>query len=240
MISYDPATAAFRGEDTAIHRLRDALAQEDGASIAEILAEHVPQTREDAAMAPLRTALLSPMFTVEVTVSGPGARHDHHLSLGVNAVGARISPLREGTAELAAFPLISLPGGITRLVRFRPGTPPPADAAPIPVAAADLLALTDPDGATRRTAWDAVRPRLDAALPPAADDSWQVVEVHAAWTTPSGEQARDHAVHLRRGDDHLLVEETEGEARLLPVTSLRAWESMMHVLPEQGEVAPPR
>ncbi|MFC0672407.1 hypothetical protein [Brachybacterium hainanense] len=240
MITYDPSTAAFRGPNTEIDGLRDALADPGRGPVAEVLAGLAPEIPPDPGSAALGEALRRPLFTLEVGVSGPGAQHRHRLIAADTGVGVRTSPLKDGLSELAAFPLATLPGGITRLVRFRPGPAPAEDAPTIPVPVDDLGALASSDAAERRRGWDLVGAALDAALPPAADPSWQIVEVRCTWTSVDGTDAEDLSVHLRRGDDHLLVQESDEGMLLVPVTSIRAWESMIHVLPEQSEIAPPR
>lgn len=163
------------------------------------------------------------------------------MSIGPHAVGSRWSPLDASSSELSAFPLLTLPGGMTRLVRFRPGTAPGPEQSQqlIPVRGDSLLGLTSADRRCRLDDWDEVSAAIDAVLPAAVDDSWQLVQSRSAWTDPTGAAAGDLAVHLRRGDDHLLVVEEEDGPMLHPVTSLRAWEQMIQVLPDQGDIARP-
>lgn len=238
MITFDPATATFRGPVAALDALDDALAA--GADLSAVLAEHAPGVAEDPTMPGLRAALSAPLFQVGITVSGPGAQHHHRLLIGANGVGVRRSPLRDGLAELAGFPVGTLPGGMTRLVRFLPGTAPTAEQGPFRVPGEQLLQLTDPDAATRTAAWSALEPTFDEVLGAAADASWQIIESRSSWTSHDGEPSEDLVVQIRRADHHLLVDEDEGSAVLSPVTSLRAWEEFIGVLPAHDEVAAPR
>lgn len=240
MISFDPTTASFRGPATEIADLAEALAGPD--ELSAVLAARAPGITEDAALPSLRDALASPLFEIGLTVSGPGAQHVHRIVVGANGVGVRRSPLREGDAELAAFPIGTLHGGITRLVRFLPGLAPTAEQGPIPVPAEQLLQLTSPEASVRTGAWSVLEPLLAASLGDPADDSWQIVEARSSWTTPSGERSEDLSVQIRRAEHHLLVADAEnggGSASLRPVTSLRAWEDLMRVLPAHDEVGTP-
>lgn len=240
MITVDTTTTSFRGTPAEISALEDSLRTDGSDAPASILGAAAPGLAEDPALAPIAEALRSPLFSVTLTVSGPGGQQEHRISVGANGTGVRRSPVREGVAELAGFAIGTLPGGITRLVRFRPGSVPAPDPAAVPVPAAALLDLTDPDSGVRRRSWGAaVGPALLRALGDPVDDSWQIVEARSAWTSPDGSPAEDLAVHLRRGDDHLEVREEGEEPVLVHVTSLRVWESLLGILPEQHDIAAP-
>lgn len=237
MITFDSGTATFRGPSASLDALADALAA-DG-ELSTVLAAHAPEVPVDPTMPGLREALAAPLFRLEITVSGPGAQHRHRLDVGANGIGVRRSPLRDDQAELAAFPIGSLPGGMTRIVRFLPGAAPRRDQGPLEVPGEQLVRLVSPDQATRVAAWSVLDPLLGDVLGPASDDSWQIVEARSSWRTTTGEHSEDLSVQIRRADHHLLVEEN-GSAVLRPVTSLRAWEALMQVLPAHDEVAAPR
>lgn len=238
MIAFDPAAATFRGPSGDLDALADALATKD--ELSAVLASHAPAVAEDPTMPGMRGALSTPLFRVGITVSGPGAQQHHRLLVGANGVGLRRSPLRDDLAELAAYPVGTLPGGMTRLVRFLPGIAPGPEQGPIRVPEEQLLRLTDPDTATRVAAWSALDPLIGDVLGPAADDSWQIVEVRSSWTSVDEEPSEDLSVQIRRADHHLLVEEEEGSVSLRPVSSLRAWESFIGVLPAHDEVGAAR
>jgi len=238
VITFDSRTAAFRGPAAALDTLTDALTA-DG-ELTAVLTAHAPGITEDPTMPGLREALAAPLFRLEITVSGPGAQQHHRISIGANGIGVRRSPLRDDLAELAAFPIGTLPGGMTRLVRFLPGAAPRPEQGPLEVPGEQLVRLTSPDRATRVAAWSVLDPLLGDVLDTASDDSWQIVEAHSSWRTTTGEHSEDLSVQIRRADHHLLVEEEHGSAVLHPVTSLRAWEAFMQVLPAHDEVAAPR
>lgn len=238
MIAFDSATAAFRGPRASLDLLLNALAADD--ELSAVLAAHAPGITVDPTMDGMRGALTAPLFRVEITVSGPGAQQHHDLLVGANGVGVRRSPLKDGLAELAAYPIGTLPGGMTRLVRFLPGAAPTSEQGPIRVPAEQLVRLTDPDTATRVAAWSALDPPIGNVLGPAADDTWQIVEARSSWTSLDEEPGEDLVVQIRRAEHHLLIEEQNSAASLRPVTSLRAWEEFIRVLPEHDEVGAPR
>ena len=238
MIAFDPATASFRGPSASLDHLISALSTDD--ELSTVLAAHASGIAADPTMDGIRGALTAPLFRVGITVSGPGAQQHHDLLVGANGVGVRRSPLKDGLAELTAYPIGTLPGGMTRLVRFLPGTAPTPEQGPIRVPQEQLVRLTDPDAATRVAAWSGLDPLIGDVLGPAADDSWQIVEARSSWTSLDEEPGEDLVVQIRRAEHHLLIEEENGSASLRPVTSLRAWEEFIRVLPEHDEVGAPR
>jgi len=129
---------------------------------------------------------------------------------------------------------------MTRLVRFLPGAAPLPEQGPIEVPGEQLVQLASADQDTRVTAWSALAPLLGTALGEAADVSWQIVEARSSWRSLTGEDSEDLSVQIRRADHHLLVEEENGSTLLRPVTSLRAWEELIRVLPAHDQVASPR
>lgn len=242
MITYDAETATLRGTPARIDSVRSSLSAaadaEEGSRILADAGVDIPADDRGDVVAALVAALDRPVFTVSLTVSGPGGHQHHRMDAGQNAVGVRQSPLREDLAELSAFPVVNLPGGMTRLVRFRPGVAPAPDARAIEVAADALVDLADEDRAVRLRAWAEVSARLGGAVD-SQDTSWQLVQSRAEWTTPAGELTHDLAVHLRCGDHYYVVVESDQSVELVPVASITAWETMICVLPGADEVGRP-
>lgn len=245
MTSYDRTSATFRGTPAEMAQLREVIGsaaneQDMSARLRSCGLDDPGAASSDPAIVSMHEALTATIFDLELTVSGPGARHAHHVAAGINAVGVRTSPLRPDEAELNAFALVNLAGGLTRLARFRPGRDTPKDAPAITVPADALVDLADDDGAIRERAWDLVSPLVNAAgLADTSDSSWQIVQSRAWWTTPDGEPADRLGVHLRAGDQYFLVVEEGAAVALQPAPSIAAWESMIHVLPGNDEVGRP-
>lgn len=255
MIEHVRATSAFIGNHPEISALRLVLADRDGDATptAEREARRIARALvQDPAVAELRTSLQQTLFSIELSVSGPGAHQQHEISAGLNAVGVRVSPLTRGRWELSGFPLVTLPGGLTRLVRFLPGRAAIIDPPDIEIPSEQLLDLASPDVDTRRRSWVTISAALDDveshvaddsdirdADPSSSPDSWQIVQARSSWTDPDGGSAGDVAVHLRRGDTYFLVLEGEGGFSLRPVPSIHAWESMIQVLPDHRDIARP-
>lgn len=239
MLSYDMETATFRGTPAEIDDLADRLRPGDFAPVLTRLREQgveIPADGDDL-VAAMSTTLDSSLFTIEIIVSGPGGHHQHVIDAGQNAVGVRRSPLTDELAELSGFPVVNLPGGMTRIVRFRPGTPPALDAEIIEVPADSVVDLGSPQESERRRAWTVVQPLLaEAGYPAEEGSSWQLTQSHARWIATDGAASENTAVHLRVETHYfVLVEESDG-IDLVPVPSITAWETMLQVLPGANEI----
>lgn len=243
MIEVSPDGATFRGAESEIEQLRRRLADSDGARPSDQLAasdvDHVERIRPDFVTA-MGEGLRAPVFELSLEVSGPGGLQVHSLVVGRGGLVVRHSPVRDGVAELNAFPLTMLPGAMTRLVRFLPGLPPASDSPALGFAPQLIVDLADPDPAVRRDAWDRVGPVLEkAGYPRSTDASRQMVQVRARWTHADGRLADELSVHLRWEDHYFVVVEHEPEVDLVPVPSITAWEAMVQVLPGPAEIARP-
>ena len=233
-IDYDPATATIRGDLAEIDALRNELRGPGGAASGTV-------PGDDEVIGAMVFALRSPMLTLLLTNSGPGGHHSHLIDAGLNAVAVRWSSAGDELSELVAMPFQVLPGAVTRLVGFRPGTAPAGSAVDVPVAAEQITALASEDRAERLAAWAAVRDQLGEQVDAeAADASWQLVRAHCSWTATDGTATEDLAVCLRAGDSYFALVEDEDELALVPVPSITAWETMMHVLPGAHEIRDPR
>ena len=235
----------FRGTARRISALRQRLARTpDPAGLAAVLRETSitgETSPDDQILENIRAALVTPVFSVEVSNAGPGGLHRHSITAGANAVCVRMSTAGEDFADLAGSPFPMLPGELTRLVQFLPGQPPPPAATEIELSA-DLIAdLADEDQSTRVAAWARIRPRLAEAveLDP-QDESWQLVESRTDWTGTDGRPVDTLGIYLRAGQHHLLpVQDSAETVRLVPVPSIQAWEQLVHVLPGKDEVQRP-
>lgn len=240
MIEYRADDRTFRGDPEAISELRDRLAAQPPNALAEELgAAGVSPTDPDAGtiLEAAHAALRAPLIDVELTVAGPGALHHHEIAVGINAVGVRRSPVREGVAELGIFPFTQLPGGLARLMRFLPGRDTAPGVPPVHVPADVLLSLAAAGADERTRAFGDVTAQIEAAgLSDPEDPSWQVVQIAAHWLTPEGEETERIALHLRSGAQYFLIAEGPDGFFLHPVPSIRAWEHTMGALPGSHEV----
>lgn len=243
MLAYDATTATFRGTPAEI----DDLAQQlTGGDTAAVLARFrdagadVPDSYSDDLVAAIGATLSSSLFRVELVVSGPSGRHRHVIDAGQNAVGVRRSPLTDQRAELSGFPVVNLPGGMTRVVRFLPGAAPAPEAEAIPAPASSVVDLGAPDASVRHSAWADVRRLLtEAGYSADEESSWQLTQSHANWIATDGEASENLAVYLRVSTQYFVVVEREDGIDLVPVPSITAWESMLQVLPGAHEIGRP-
>jgi len=244
MIRYDADSATFRGDVGAIAGLRDRLSSGAGATdLPSLVADAGIEGLgggSDPLVEAMATALSPALFTASVTVSGPGGHHEHVFDIGLNAVAVRHSPVTSDVAELNGFPMTMLPGAVSRVVRFRPGTPPAEDAHPLRLSARTVADLGDPDADIRRRAWAEVEPVLETAgYRDPEDPSWQLVQSRAAWTATGGERAEELSVHVRSADHYFVAVQNDEDIDLVPVPSITAWETMIQVLPGADEVQRP-
>lgn len=255
MIDHDQGSSAFFGSHAEIVALRAALSGDaDGADVSatrEAL-RVVDLFAGDPVVDELKASLSQTLFSIDISVAGPGGHHEHTITAGLNAVGVRLSPVTEGRWELSGFPLVTLPGGLTRLVRFLPGRPAIDPAHDIDVSTDDLLGLAAPEAHSRRSSWERVSAVLDGVTShdpgiPSKDDeqaaeasgSWQIVQARSSWTAPDGSPSGELSVHIRHGDAYYLVIDGDEGSALRPVPSLRAWEAMIQVLPDHRDIARP-
>ena len=239
------APGLFRGTARRISGLRERLARTpDPSGLAAVLRESSitgETSPDDQILENIRAALATPVFTVEVSNAGPGGLHRHTITAGANAVCVRMSTAGEDFADLAGSPFPLLPGELTRLVKFRPGQPPPPAAAETQLPTELIADLADEDRPTRVAAWAQVRPRLAEALElDPQDESWQLVESRTDWTGTDGRPVDNLGVYLRAGQHYALpVQDSAETVRLLPVPSVQAWQQLIHVLPGMDEVQRP-
>lgn len=244
-ITYDPTSGNVRGTHSEVKSLRARLQQaKDASGIVEAFrsagAGH-PVPAEDEILEAVRTALHTPMLTLELVNSGPGGNHHHVIDAGVNAVAVRWSTARPDLSELMPSPFPVLPGELTRLVRFQPGRDPGGSPLPVAVDAAAIASLASEIRNERLTAWSGVRDLLGGAVDrEEADASWQLVSAQCAWIAPDGEAQELLAVYLRAGDAYFVLVQDGESLELLPVPSITAWETMMQVLPGADEIKDPR
>ncbi|GAA1486726.1 hypothetical protein [Brachybacterium fresconis] len=243
MLTYDSATATFRGSPSEIDELARQLTVDDAVSVLARLRDdgaEMPEGTGDDLLASIGVTLSSSLFTVELTVSGPSGHQRHVIDAGQNAVGVRLSPLTDDLSELNGFPVVNLPGGMTRLVRFLPGMPPAADAEAIRVRTSAVVDLGAPETSVRRSAWVEVQPHLaEAGYQADGASSWQLTRSRAEWISMDGEESSNLAVYLRVATQYFVVVETDDGVDLVPVPSVTAWETMMQVLPGANEVGRP-
>lgn len=244
MIEISSDGATFRGPASEIEQLRRRLAGAVDFPTPEKLAgsdvDHAERIRTELVTA-MGRAISSPVFELWLDVSGPGGLQAHSIVVGREGIVVRQSPVRDGVAELNAFPLTMLPGAMARLVRFVPGRPPAHDAPALVFAPQTIVDLADPASAVRRDAWDSVRPALaEAGYAKSEDSSWQMVQSRAKWTHADGRTADEISVHLRWESHYFVVVERESDVDLVPVPSITAWEAMVQVLPGPAEIARPR
>lgn len=243
MLAYDAGSATFRGTPTEIDDLARDLESLEGRPATDLLRARgiaSPAAGDDLVTA-MSAALASSLFTVELVVTGPGAHHRHDIDAGQNAVGVRRSPLTDDLAELSGFPMVTLPGGMTRAVRFLPGTAPAPEAETVALPTEAVVDLGAVEDSSRRRAWDSVQPLFAAAgHAPSEDGSWQLTQSRACWLSAEGEAAENFAVHLRLGTTYFVAIETDEGIDLVPVPSITAWESMIQVLPSAHEIGRPR
>ncbi|PMC75664.1 hypothetical protein [Brachybacterium sp. UMB0905] len=227
-ISYDAVTGTVR-----------ATAEETAEALALLIADGpLPAglPAGDEALDAMRTALRSPLLSVILTNSGPGGHHEHHVTCGLNAVTVRRSVAREDLSEIVPAPFLTLPGMLTRLLRFQPCEAPLEGAATIAVDAEQITALESDDAAARTAAWS----QLHAQLGADEKASWQLVRMQTAWTSTDGSPAEDFAVYLRVEESCWVLLHDDEAFELVPVPSITAWEAIMHTLPGANEVKDPR
>jgi hypothetical protein len=244
-IAYDHVAGTLRGDARAVESLRSRLQDlHDPAELSAAMQEAgvtPPVTGDDQFLDAVRVALGTPILTLELTVTGPGGEHRHVIDAGVNAAAVRWSTARPDLAELSASPFLLLPGGMARLVRFRPGAFPLHPDASVPVPRDAIVELAAEAKEERIAAWETVRDLLDGHIDvEQADASWQLVRSHCRWVAVDGEEAEDMSVHLRAGDHYFVLVEAEDSLSLVPVPSVTAFETMVRVLPGSDEVKDPR
>lgn len=244
-IAYDHVAGTLRGDARDIEDLRSRLqGLHDPSQLAAAMQEArvtPPVAGDDQFLDAVRVALGTPIFTVELTVSGPGGEQRHVIDAGINAAAVRWSTARPDLAELSASPFPLLPGGMARLVRFRPGDFPLRPDVSVAVPRDAVVALAAKTKKERITAWETVRDLLDGHIDvEQADASWQLVRSHCRWVAVDGEETEDMSVHLRAGDHYFVLVEAEGSLSLIPVPSVTAFETMVRVLPGSDEVRDPR
>lgn len=232
-----------RGPVEVISHVRDLMRNAAGA--AEVTAALADPT---LGAEPLDAALLetlggawrSPLFAVEMMISGPGGIEEHRLEAGANGALVRTSISDADRAELAVEQFPALVGVLSRLLRFAPGVPPDAAATPIEldVPILDGLAATSVD--ERRAAFDRIALALGAVTGPLEQDTaWQLVQVDATWRDPRGHTATPHAACLRAADSWFVLDVGDAGGTLSPVTSLAAWENVVDVLPTAHQIRRP-